>query len=349
MIHSPQHCRSIADQGRKPRWPGEGRNQLPVFAFLLLPGFSALSLEAMREPLRETQFHAGRSPGRTWLFSLDGEAVRAGDGTVIDVNGGLQDPDMFDVLVICGGEDVIPPTSELVQWLDQTRSRRKMIGAVDGGCGLMAEVGLLNGYRCTAHWRFLESLGETYPQLRLRRSLFEIDRDRFTCSGGLAGLDLILELIQQDLESDTTRHCLDYFCKEKHRGGGEKQQLPSSPANSVTNPRLIRALEWMQENLEAELSTAELAEEAGCSRRQLERLFRRFLGMSPMVYRQELRLWRAWDLLLRTRLSITQVAMASGFSSNAHFSARFKARFGRSPRQARQMPSPVIWNRDRRE
>ncbi|RED54166.1 GlxA family transcriptional regulator [Aestuariispira insulae] len=306
------------------------------FVFLLLPGFSNFSLQALREPLQQAQAYRGVSRGASRLVSLDGEPVKSGDGSICLVDCGPDEVEDFDYLVLCGGEhepDIIP--TKLGVWLRQAASRGKHIGAIESGCVLLARLGYLKGYRATAHWRFMSSLSEKFPHLQFESSLFEIDRDRFTCSGGVAGLDMMLELIAQEMSEDIATHCLNYFNQDRHRAGNEPQRVPGSPCTTGNNLKLKRAMAMIQNNLEEDLTAEELANMVGSSRRQLERLFRRFLGKSPMAYRQELRLWRARDLVMGTGMTITEVAFASGFSSNSHFSARFKMQFGMSPREAR--------------
>lgn len=306
------------------------------FAFLLLSGFSNFSLQAMREPLQQARNFFSGSETNSCLISIDGEPVKSGDGSLTIVDGSVGTINDFDVLVICGGDhepEALSP--KLTSWLQQLRSKKCMIGAIESGVVIMARLGLLDGYKATAHWRFMSSLGEQFPQLAFESSLFEIDRDRFTCSGGVAGLDLMLELIEQEMGNEIATHCLNHFNQDRQRAGSEPQRVPGSPSMVGNNIKLKRAMALIQNNLEDDLSAEELAQMVGSSRRQLERLFRRFLGKSPMAYRQELRLWRARDLVLGTPMSITEVAFASGFSSNSHFSARFKMLFGISPREAR--------------
>ena len=314
----------------------ETAKKLGRFAFLLLPGYSNFSLQALREPLQLARNYGGVGPEANWLISVDGDAVRSADDSRILVDYSIENVPEFDILIICGGDyETEPMTARLVTWLQQQRGRDVLIGGVESGCVVMAQLGLLDGYRATAHWRFMSSLSERFPRLQFESSLFEIDRDRFTCAGGVAGLDLMLELISQQMGEEVALHCLNHFNQERQRSGNEPQRLPGSPGSSGNNLKLKRAMLLIQNSLEDEMTAEDLAEQVGSSRRQLERLFRRFLGKSPMAYRQELRLWRARDLVLGTGMSITEVAFASGFSSNSHFSARFKMLFGLSPREAR--------------
>jgi len=103
----------------------------------------------------------------------------------------------------------------------------------------------------------------------------------------------------------------------------------------LANPRLRRAIALMDKNLDGEISTDAIADDVGVSVRQLERQFRQHLKQSPQRYFTGMRLDRAKRLLVQTDMSIIGVAIATGYSSQTHFSKVFRKRFGRSPYQLR--------------
>jgi transcriptional regulator GlxA family with amidase domain len=103
----------------------------------------------------------------------------------------------------------------------------------------------------------------------------------------------------------------------------------------VSHPRLLSIVSMMEENLEEPLSRADLADRAGLSTRQLERLFRKYLARTPTRYYLELRLDRARQLLAQTSLSVLDVALACGFVSASHFSKCYREHFQKTPREER--------------
>ena len=80
----------------------------------------------------------------------------------------------------------------------------------------------------------------------------------------------------------------------------------------------------------------ELAHHAGLSRRQLERLFQKYLHCVPTRYYMRLRLMHARQLLLQTSMPIVDIAFASGFVSTPHFSKCYREYFGIPPRDERK-------------
>ena len=87
----------------------------------------------------------------------------------------------------------------------------------------------------------------------------------------------------------------------------------------------------MQANIEAPLSVDAIASLQAVSRRQLERLFKEHLGVSPGQCYRNLRLDHGRSLLLETDLAIREIALACGFAASDHFASLFRARFGTPP------------------
>jgi len=103
----------------------------------------------------------------------------------------------------------------------------------------------------------------------------------------------------------------------------------------VSHPKLLSAIQFMEENLETPLEREEIAEVVGLSTRQLERLFRKYLNSTPRKYYFGLRMQRARILLRQTSMSVLDVALASGFVSASHFAKCYREFFGHSPRRDR--------------
>jgi len=100
---------------------------------------------------------------------------------------------------------------------------------------------------------------------------------------------------------------------------------------------LTEAVTLMEANIEEPMSLDELAHYVGVSRRQLERLFQKYLNCVPTRYYMDLRLSRARQLLLQTEKSIVDVALACGFVSAPHFSKCYRDLFGVPPRNDRRL------------
>jgi transcriptional regulator GlxA family with amidase domain len=213
------------------------------------------------------------------------------------------------------------------------------IGAMCTGSHILARAGLLDGHRCTIHWENLASFVEDFPDVEVTAELFEIDRHRFTCSGGTAAIDLMLNVISRQHGHELAAAVADQLMHERIRDEHDHQRMSLPARLGVRHPKLLSVIELMEQNLEEPMSRAELAGRAGLSTRQLERLFRKYLSRSPARYYLELRLHKARLLLLQTNMSVIDVALACGFVSASHFSKCYRDFFGRTPRKERNIPA----------
>ena len=217
-------------------------------------------------------------------------------------------------------------------------TRGVRMGATSDGPMILARAGLLTGYKCTVHWESLERFREQYPHIRVTAELFECDRDRFTCSGGTAGLDLMMHLIALRHGTKLAYSIAEQCIHPKIRPAHELQRIALPLRFGINHPRLLAAIAQMENHLEDPLACSTLAELVGLSQRQFERLFRQQLGSTPARFYKRLRLDRATVLLEQTSMSTLQVAIASGFASASHLASSYRQLLGRTPRAMRQQP-----------
>jgi transcriptional regulator GlxA family with amidase domain len=209
-------------------------------------------------------------------------------------------------------------------------------GGVGAGVLWLAEAGALNGVRTALPWSLYADADSRADQAVFTPHLYEIDGNRLTCCGGAASVDFALTLIDIIFGSSVQAPVKELLCVDRVRGREERQRVALQARFGTLQPKLTEAVTLMEANIEEPLSTDEIAQLAGVSRRQLERLFKQYLGSLPSRYYLELRLQRARQLLIDTNNSIVQVGLMCGFSSGSHFSTAFGALFGNTPREERQ-------------
>ncbi|WP_374642280.1 GlxA family transcriptional regulator [Tabrizicola sp.] len=318
------------------------------FVFLLLDGFPHISLSCAIEPLRLANHVAGAEIYRWSLASLDGGAVTASNGLSTPVGQGLMQLERREKLLIVAGDEALRDQgADLGAWLRTQRARGAVLGGICSGAYPLARAGLLSGREAAIHWAYHDAFSERFPNVRLTRSLYVADALHPTCSGGMATLDLLLHMIFQDHGRDLAVAVAEQLVCSGMRDGKSLQRFSAQFRHGVRNSLLARAIARMNENIETPMQAHELAEELGISCRQLERIFAKHLDVAPMRYWLELRLGRARNLLLQSEASVSEIAVACGFSSMSHFSKVFRARFGYSPANERAVraaaePAPRI-------
>jgi transcriptional regulator GlxA family with amidase domain len=187
----------------------------------------------------------------------------------------------------------------------------------------------------------MASMREEFPNAIVSQELFEIDRERYTCSGGTAPLDMMLNIISRHHGVQLAVAISEEFICERIRGRHDRQRVPLRLHLGTSQPKLMEAVALMEANLEEPMSLDELAQHVRLSRRQLERLFQKHLSCVPTRYYLDLRLAKARQLLLQTSMSIVDVAFASGFVSAPHFSKCYRDFYGIPPRDERRQRRPV--------
>jgi AraC family carnitine catabolism transcriptional activator len=207
---------------------------------------------------------------------------------------------------------------------------------LDTGAFILAEAGLLKGKRATAHYEHIDSLKELYPDTETTEDLFVFDGKVITCCGGGACMDFALHIIRNTHGDSLANAAARYIFHQSLRPQGTSQN-PSSiePLGSTAPGVLKRAIKLMEENLEDALPIPQLCRRVRLSQRQLDRLFAQFVRKSPVLYYRDIRLDRARSLITQTDMRLSEVAVASGFSSQAHFSRAYRERFGLAPRADR--------------
>lgn len=314
-----------------------------TIGFLLIPNFSMIAFTSAIEPLRMANRLSGQDLYRWILISKDGGSVTASNQISVqshvaihEVNAKVGGNAVSSVIVVSGVEVERHTDRKILAWLRRQERLGYEIGALCTGAYFLARAGLLDGYNCTLHWENLPGFREVFPDINATDDLFEIDRNRFTCSGGMASLDMMLHLIRLQHGSDLAAKISDQCILDRIRGEEDHQRIPASVRFGIYHPKLLNAIRLMEGNLEEPLNLDELATYADLSRRQIERLFARYLNCSPMQYYRYLRLDRARYLLHQTDLRIVEIAIASGFVSSSHFSKCYRDQFGISPNTERR-------------
>jgi transcriptional regulator GlxA family with amidase domain len=308
-------------------------------AFLLVPNFSMIAFTSAVEPLRLANRASGKELYRWHLFTPDGKPVHASNGIQLTPSGSVDQVLNYHSVILCSGIDGhLYEDRNVFAVLRRADRQGADIGALCTGSHILARANMLNGYRCTIHWENLASFTENFPEVEATAELFEIDRNRFTCSGGTAALDMMLNMIGQQHGHELAAAVSEQFIHERIRDRHDHQRMALTARLGVRHPKLIQVIQQMEANLEEPLSRGDLADAAGLSSRQMERLFAKYLKKSPARYYVELRLNRARLLLLQTNMSVIDIALACGFVSASHFSKCYRDFFGKTPRRERAGP-----------
>lgn len=295
---------------------------------LLLPEFSNLGLAAVIEPLFVANWLAQRSLFEWQSVSLDGKPVRASNGAELTVNGDLASAGECASIFVLSSFEPLPAARNrvLVRWLQRVGRSRVELGGIENGSLPLAQAGLLDHHPAAIHWDNLAGFQELFPKVRIAKATFSFTRNRLTCAGAAAILDMMVAWIAQHADGriaeEVARHLL-----VSDRGRGE-----SEPGDDT----ISRARALMQAHIDDPLPCESIARQLNISLRQLERRFQQVMGRTVHAEYRLVRVERAHQYLQQTDLSVTEVAALTGFSSVEYFSKVYQRAFATRPSQDRR-------------
>jgi transcriptional regulator GlxA family with amidase domain len=305
--------------------------------------FANLARLGRERPLRMLLVNAGDAESLTWAGLAQPLRLAQrllGDAFVLDILTpaavAAAGPDGWHVALLVADEHQAAPPPPLLQAVLERCRGAPFWGGVGAAVLWLAGAGHAAGVRIALPWALYGDADEVTEQAILTPHLFEADGRHLTCCGGAASIDFALTLVEHLFGSGTGAAVKEALCIDRVRGAEERQRVALQARFGALQPKLSEAVTLMEANIEEPLSTDDIAQLVGLSRRQLERLFKQYLGSLPSRYYLELRLQRARQLLLETNHSIVQVGLMCGFSSGSHFSTAFGTLFGNTPREERQ-------------
>ena len=313
-------------------------------AVLLLPNFNALATMALIDPFRAANYLRGPDlppdlQYRWQFLTLGGsDDLAASNGLAVAASPIQAAGDqVFDMVLVCASwapERYREPA--LFAWLRWQQSQGAVLGGVDTGAFVLGFAGLLDGYAATVHYEHLAAFEELFPQVRVANALYVIDRKRLTSCGGLAASDMALAVVRDQHGADLANASSRYIFQERLRSSAEAQ-IPAltEPVGRAVPGALRKAIGLMEQALEEPQPMAAIALAAGLSQRQLQRLFQRHTGVSPLRYYLDLRLDRARGMVTQTDLSVLEISVACGFSSPEYMTKCYRERFAITPTEDR--------------
>ena len=305
--------------------------------FIVVPRFNITTLITMIETLRIANYLAPSSTFSWEVASFDGSKIIASNGmtaTIKTANDNLRSAEFVFILGSWGTEHY--HNQKLTAWLRKRARAGERICGVELGSYIVARAGLLDGKSATIHWSWLNGFKENFDRVEVEESLFTLDSKVMTCSGGLAGVDLMLRLIEEINGSSFSGEIADQMLHHPIRYAASPQRSTMGRSTETMRPLLREAMTLIENNIEEPLTVPQIAKVLGVSQRQLERQFKKNVGCTVVQFGLLKRLQNARLLLISTDMSIRQIATASGFNTMSHFAFSFGKFFGRRPSDYRE-------------
>ncbi|MDI3344099.1 helix-turn-helix domain-containing protein [Streptomyces sp. AJ-1] len=254
---------------------------------------------------------------------------------------GLEAADAADTLIVPNRPDTeVPRRPAVLDAVRRAHARGARLVGFCSGAFTLAEAGVLDGRRATAHWQWADDFRARFPSVQLEPEvLFVDDGDILTAAGSAAALDLGLHLVRRDHGAEVANAVSRRLVFAAHREGGQRQFV-ERPMPDLPDESLASVLAWAQERLDAPLTVAGLAARAAVSPATLHRRFQAQLGTTPLTWLTRERLALACRLIERGESRFEVVAWRSGIGTAAHLRTLMRRETGITPSAYRSRFGP---------
>ncbi|GAA2724171.1 MULTISPECIES: helix-turn-helix domain-containing protein [Streptomyces] len=249
--------------------------------------------------------------------------------------------DSADTLIVPNRPDVeVPRRPAVLDAVRRAHARGARLVGFCSGAFTLAEAGVLDGRRATAHWQWADSFRARFPSVRLEPDvLFVDDGDILTAAGSAAALDLGLHIVRRDHGAEIAAAVGRRLVFAAHRDGGQRQFV-ERPVPDVPDESLAPVLAWARERLDSALTVSGLAARAAVSPATLHRRFRAQLGTTPLAWLTGERVALACRLIERGESRFDVVARRTGLGTAANLRALMRRETGLNPSAYRRRFGP---------
>ena len=306
-------------------------------AVLVQDGVEPFGLGAMCEVWAEPYHPEDDNPVFDFVVATPRPGrVRGPSGFDLHVEHGLEAAAHADLLCIAPKRDYLEPSPEVAATVAAAHARGAFVFAHCTAAFVLGEAGLLDGRRCTTHWRHTDVLAARYPEAQVDENVLYVqDGTIVTGAGSAAGLDAALHLMRQLFGARTAAAAARRMVVPPHRSGGQAQFIARAVPDCDAET-LGPLLAWIVENLAEDLSVDELARRCHMSPRTFARRFRAETGTTPHSWVTTQRVQAAEELLELTDHSVDWIADEVGFGNAATLRHHFTRARGVSPQQYRR-------------
>ncbi len=217
------------------------------------------------------------------------------------------------------------PDKALLNWIVSLKTKGVTICAICTGAFLLGKAGLLDGVKCTTHWKLTDELQAKFPKAKVQQNIiFVEDNGIYTSAGANSAIDVALHILSH-LKDDFFAHKIAReLVVYKRRSGNDEQQSIYSNNRNHMHSGIHKVQDYLQENLHKKNLLTDLAKLANMSHRNFCRIFKKETSLTVIEYVNILRKEKINNLLKNPDLSRIEIAKKCGLQSVRHLSRIIK-------------------------
>jgi transcriptional regulator GlxA family with amidase domain len=265
------------------------------------------------------------------VVSVTGDSVATRHGFQVRTPHGLERLASADLIGVPAYDPNVRQPLELLEALQAAVDRGARVLSICTGAFLLGAAGLLDGRRCTTHWRYAEELARHYPLAVVESDMLYVDEDPvLTGAGTAAGVDTCLHLVRKEHGNAVANAVARRMVTPPHRDGGQRQYRERPHPRPGTGS-LTPVLAWIEANLHQQLTVEAMARHAHLSPRTFARRFHQEIGTTPSYWLTGQRILLAQHHLETTDEPVTTIARRTGFGTVDTLRHHFTRRLGTTP------------------
>ena len=231
---------------------------------------------------------------------------------------------------------VVRKHPEVIQWIQQQHDAGAVFVVAGTGVAFVASAGLLNHQPATTHWFYMNKLQRFFPSVDFMTNHLITRAGRIYCAGSVNSVaDLMIHIIGATQGDGVARKLEQQFSHEV-RKSFEETHYADDHKTTHEDETVVTLQHFIHQHFASDITLNDLCHLSGLNSRTLNRHFQRATRTTPMAYVRQIRLDQATDLLKNTNLSISEVALQSGFSEADYFARLFKRRYQLTPTEFRR-------------
>jgi transcriptional regulator GlxA family with amidase domain len=228
-------------------------------------------------------------------------------------------------------ETVLEKNKDFIPWIVEQYEKGAEVVSLCVGAFLLAKTGLLEGKKCSTHWRAADEFRRMFPAIELVTDKIITEEGGIYTSGGATSYwNLLLYLVEKYTDRETAVLTSKVFAIDIERNS-QSQFIMFKGQSEHADEDVKKAQKFIENNFQDKITIDQLSTKFALSRRSLERRFKRATNNTVSEYVQRVKIEAAKKTLETSRKNISEVMFDVGYSDTKAFRGIFKKITGMTP------------------
>jgi len=228
-------------------------------------------------------------------------------------------------------EEVLETNKAFVPWIKEQYEKGAEVVSLCVGAFLLARTGLLDGKKCSTHWRAADEFRKMFPAVDLvTDKIITEEQGIYTSGGATSYWNLLLYLVEKFTSRETAILTSKVFAIDMKRDS-QSQFIIFKGQRAHSDEDVKKAQKFIEKNFQEKFTVEEISNECALSRRSLERRFKKATNNTVSEYIQRVKIEAAKKSFETSRKNISEVMLDVGYSDTKAFRGIFKRLTGMTP------------------